>query len=44
VGVIPGAESEVIGLENCDMLDVTLWRIGELRSRQLGIVTPAART
>jgi hypothetical protein len=44
VGVIPSAESEVIGLENCDMLDVTLWPIGELRTRQRGIVAPAART
>jgi hypothetical protein len=42
--VLPGAASEVIGLENCDMLDVALWPIGELRTRQLGIVTPPART
>jgi hypothetical protein len=44
LGAIPSAVGEMIGLENCHTLDVTLCRIAELRARQLRIVTPAART
>ncbi len=41
VGEIPGALGEMVGLENCRSLDVTLVPIGELRTRRLRAVIPA---
>jgi len=41
LGAIPSAMGDMVGLENCRSLDVTLWPIGELRKRQLRTVTPA---
>jgi len=42
LGAIPSAMGQMIGLENCRSLDVTLWPIVELRNRRLRTVTPAA--
>jgi len=41
VGMIPNPVSDMIALENCRSLDVTLWPIAELRARQLRGVSPS---
>ena len=41
LGAIPGTMGQLIGLEECRSLDVTLWPIAELRNRQLRTVIPA---
>ena len=42
VGTFPSPMGDIIGLENCRSLEVTLWPIGDLRARQLRTITPAA--
>jgi len=41
VGTIPGSMGYMIGLENCQSLDLTLWPIAEVQARRLRGVTPA---
>ncbi len=40
VGAITGGGGQLIGLENCRSLDVTLWSIGQLHARRLHAVIP----
>jgi hypothetical protein len=42
VGTIASPAGDMIGLENCRSLDVTLWPVSEIRVGQLRRVTPAA--
>jgi len=42
VGTFPSPMGDIIGLENCRSLEVTLWPIGDLRGQQLRTITPAA--
>jgi hypothetical protein len=41
LGTIRSATGNLIGLENCRSLDVTLWPVGDLNARQLRAVDPA---
>ncbi len=42
IGTVSSAAGQMIGLEDCHSLDVTLWPVGELCARRLRTVTPAA--
>ena len=40
LGTIPSSMGQMIGLENCHSLDLTLWPVAELRALRLRGVTP----
>ena len=41
LGTIGSARGNMVGLENCYSLDVTLWPVGDVHARNLRGVTPA---
>ncbi len=42
VGEMPSGMGQMVALENCRSLDVTLLPVGEVRSRRLRVVIPLA--